>query len=300
MSSFGRLWPHIAARRTWDQTGQPVWEFHFTPREARVRRPKEPRRLGERRRPKEVRGAQGPAEVVDSRGVQLGDLRIEEHRYRIGELDPDLARPSAQSEVAAALAELAANPESEPLRRRMAGRLAGTHEWLRENPGLDISSARITGQGLGEVFDGVFVWRAQGAYGVFIYLVAPDLQARALLVEDPELARALIQVACPRPGDRHADELPGRLQQAITRLGFTADPARDRTLRLAPPDAAAVLRVRSFAGTAGPADRPDPAGLQAHPGGPAKSESEAALSAELAELARKVGVRAVRRPSPSS
>ena len=345
MGSFGRLWPQISARRAWDQDGRPVWELHFTPRAAPTRTSA---RAGSGRKPETIAG-----EVVDRRGVQLGDLAIDEHRYRVELAARDSAavragggsaggggpaaggfaagdRPvvggpvggggsvragglagdgsadggsagggsagggpaGGRPDVAAALAELAAQPENEALRHLVVGRLAAGHDGFPGEPGLEISSARITGQGLGELFDGVFVWRAQTRQDTYTFVVAPDLQARALLIEDPELARALIQLACPRPGDRHGSELENRLQEAISRLGVTAAPGRADRFRFEVPDSAAVLRVKDPLATAAQPDQP-----AAHES--AKSESEMALSAELAELARKVGVRAVRRPSTS-
>jgi hypothetical protein len=285
VGSFGRLWPQISARRAWDQNGRPVWELHFTPRAAPVAAP------SPSRRPETI-----PGETVDHRGVQLGDLAIDEHRYRITPDSPSVRKAPADAsgqrpDVAAALAELAAQPDNEVLRRLVATRLAAGHDGFPGEPGLDVSSARITGQGLGELFDGVFVWRAQAGPDTFTFVVAPDLQARALLIEDPELARALIQLACPRPGDRHGAELGGRLQEAISRLGVTAAPGRAERFRFEAPDPASVLRVKDPLAAVVEPSQP------AHE--PAKSESEMALSAELADLARKVGVRAVRRPSTS-
>jgi hypothetical protein len=287
MGSFGRLWPQISARRAWDQHGRPVWEVHFTPRSAQVTRPEAQTGVKSKRASgKKAETVLG--EIVDHRGVQLGDLAIDEHRYRIVLGGLPAREGTERPDVAAALAELAVQPENEVLRRLVAGRLAAGHDGFPGEPGLDISSARITGQGLGELFDGVFVWRAQTRQDTFTFVVAPDLQARALLIEDPELARALIQLACPRPGDRHGAELENRLQEAISRLGVTAAPGRAERFRFELPDPAAVLRVR------------DPLASSDQPvQEPTKSESEMALSAELADLARKVGVRAVRRPSTS-
>ena len=359
MRSFRRLWervrPQLVLRRAWDQDGRRVWEIHFPPHEVRG--------------PGVVPGivldldslihpdrdlVAGPAsaivpgfepapadEVIDTRGVRIGDLKIDEYRYRIdpalidlARIDPgqiDLSGRAVHLDVAGALAALAADPENETLRQRVVSRLAIAQDWFPGACALDISAARISGQGLGELFHGVFVWRAVGARHTFVYLVVPDLQVRALLIEDPELARALIQAACPRPGDQHGGELEGRLQEAITGLGVTAAPGRAHRYRVEIPDAAAVLVVKNAdaespdpgaaadrrpanlgaaadprAANPGAASRPEAVAHQPEPAGrptaaevPAKSQSELALSAELAELARKVGVRAVRRPSTS-
>jgi hypothetical protein len=221
--------------------------------------------------------------VVNSRGVQIGDdnLQIDEFHYVIAESDIDFRELLTGPDIALALIELAADPDDESLRKRAVGRLAIAHGWFQNRPNLEVSAARITGRGIGRLLGGVFIWRAHDEHDTFTYIVTPTLRARDLLKADPGLARALIQVACPRPDVAHG-ELERWLAVAIARLGAAVSPGAVRQATPGGSETAAVLEVKS---TGGAVSVPEAAG---------RSDSERALSEELAELARKVGTAAVR------
>ena len=311
MRSLRGRFPRVSARRVWNLDGTPIWEFRYTSR--RVHR--------------EVAGPAStwvhpildaattsplpaiedrrvPVRFVSSRGVEIGPdtLRIAQfhHRIRRPVTDPEepftdlLAGPESAGEspesleVAPALVELAADPENESAQRRVIDRLAVVHDWFQSTPVLDVSAARITGEGLGHSLDGLFVWRAEGGPNL-TYLVSPDSDTRALLAADPDLVQALIRAACPHPDDV-LGELEISLREALTRLGVVdpvpvegPGPVREARRTSA---AELVLRVDPE-----PAERSEALDSDRE-----KSDSERALSEELAELARKVGTASVRKP----
>jgi hypothetical protein len=274
MRSLRDLFPRVTARRVWGLDGTPVWEFRFTSRTADQPVPED-----DHRAPGATRHT--PVRFVSSRGVEIGTdtLRIDQFHHRIRRpaigAAEESAGPPEWVDVATALVDLAAEPDQAVLQQRVVARLARAHPWFRSVATLDISAARITGGGLGEALDGVFVWRAEGGPDR-TYLVAPHPQARDVLLADHDLLQALIAVACPPP-DAPLGELESRLREAITRLGVAAVP--DSTPRVGSTAATGlVLAVDADP----PVDRSDPSGERQ------KSESERALSEELAELARKV------------
>jgi hypothetical protein len=152
-------------------------------------------------------------------------------------------------------------------------------------PVLDISAALITGEGLGHTLDGLFIWRAEDGPNI-TYLVPPDTGTRRLLEEDPDLVRALIRAACPNPDDA-LGELEISLREALTRVGVVDREPHRRSRRA--PAAELVMRVHPD-----PAERSESVEPSADR---EKSDSERALSEELAELALKVGTASVRKPS---
>jgi hypothetical protein len=272
----GRI-PRVAARRVWNQDGRPGWEFRFTPPPVITTVPAEA--------PPAVQPRRSPVRFVSSRGVEIGGdvLRIDQFHHRIRR--PTVGRadePEQRTDVAGALVALATDPDDEAAQHRVLTQVAFEHPWFRSVPLLDISAARITGGGLGHCLDGVFVWRAEGrpAEGGrgLTYLVVPDPDTKDLLAADPDLLRALLRAACPDP-DAALGELEGDLREAITRLGVAAGPVRRPERPRTTSPSRLVLEVDPALDTeqdrGGPVDRP-------------KSESERALSEELAELARKV------------
>jgi hypothetical protein len=283
MGSFRRLFPRVAARRAWSPDGEPVWEFRITPRGV------DP--ADQRLAPPVIEDRRPPVRFVSSRGVEIGGdtLRIDQFHYR---LRKPFDRPAVEVEgleVAGVLVALAADPESEAALHRLVARLGLEHAWFASAAQLEISAARIAGDGLARSLDGIFVWRAD-AGRTLTYLVVPHPRTKDLLAADPDLLRALLRAACPAP-DAVLGDLEGNLREAITRLGVAADPIHGR----------------------GPVTRSTPTGLvlavdpQLDPGIPAeppadrpKSASERALSEELAELARRVGTASVRAPDRPS
>lgn len=305
MRSLRGLFPHVAARRTWNQDGTTGWEFRFTPRSASPRpagRVPEPVLLDPEPPGFQVLPARAeapvllavpePARIVSSRGVQIGAhvLRIDEFRHRIEPAGLLTREPPAlglcelvpRPDIAGALVALAADPQSAWLHHRVVGRLALTHEWFAQASGLDIASARLSGRGTGRRLDGVFVWRAVAVTSTFTYLVAPTPAIKDLLAADLGLTRALIRAACPQPEDAFVD-LEGSLREALTRLAA----ASAATGRPGPgshgPTAGLVLEID-----------PDPELTEHLDRARPKSDTERALSEELADLARKVGTASVR------
>jgi hypothetical protein len=276
--SLRDLFPHVAARRVWGWDGTPVWEFRLTTRLPPVESAVEIA----------APTASDPdrARFVSSRGVELGGdtLRLEQFHHRIGKPGFGFGESSDVSDITAALVELAADPDDQTLQNRVVARLARVHHWFRTASVLDISAIRITGSGLGRRLDGVFVWRAEGGRNI-TYLVAPDPNTKDRLKADPDLIRALLRAACPHPDDAFGD-LEDSLREALARLG-AADPAPVGGSG----SAGVVLEVTdpSRPGLAEPTEAPEARPAE-------KSPSERALSAELADLARKVGVSSVRSP----
>jgi hypothetical protein len=283
MRRLRRVFPRVAARRAWTADGTPIWEFRFTPRldEGEL----SPAPVIEDRRP--------PVRFVSSRGVEIGGdtLRIDQFHYRIRKPAACPAEPPGGSDVATALVDLAADPDSESAQHRLVTRLALEHSWIAGAATLEVSAARITGDGLGHSLDGIFVWRAEGGRNL-TYLVVPHPGTKDLLAADPDLLRALLRAACPHP-DAALGELEANLSEAITRLGVAADPIQRSAARRArsTPAGGLVLAVDPDLDAA---DRPN------QPGERPKSASERALSEELAELARKVGTASVRAPDRPS
>jgi hypothetical protein len=294
MRSFRRLFPRVTARRVWGLDGTPIWEFRFT---------SQPNLAADRAVQTPVR--REPVRFVSSRGVEIGadTLRIEQFHHRIrrsvvadstplaptSDQDPDNPEPSPgdpeSPQVALALVDLAADPADEAAQRTVVARLAGVHTWFRAVPVLDISAALITGEGLGHTLDGLFIWRAEGGPNI-TYLVTPDTGTRRLLEDDPDLVRALIRAACPNPDDA-LGELEISLREALTRVGVVDREPHRRSRRA--PAAELVMRVHPD-----PAERSESVEPLADR---EKSDSERALSEELAELALKVGTASVRKPS---
>jgi hypothetical protein len=291
MRSRHRLFPRVTVRRVWNLDGTPGWEFRFASRPS----PALAIEAGPAPTATPTPDRRNPVRFVSSRGVQIGadTLEIDQFHHRVrksaadsGERFADLLE--SPDDVAATLVELAAAPGDEAAQQRVITRLAHVHPWLRSVPVLDISAARIAGAGLGRSLDGVFVWRAEGGRHL-TYLVAPDSGTRELLAADPDLVRALIRAACPDPDDA-LGELESNLREALTRIGVV-DPA---TVRAVGPTPAARLVLRVDPG----ADLIDKSGATDGSAAREKSESERALSEELAELARKVGTASVRKPAP--
>jgi hypothetical protein len=276
---FRGHFPNFAVRRTWGLDGTPVWELRFT---SRVEPEPEPA-------PEPTRTVllpphrHEPVRFVSSRGVEIGadTLRIDQFHHRIRKPALGFTEPPEASDIATDLVQLAANPDHEPLQQRVVARLALVHSWFRNATLLDISAARITGSGLGQLLDGVFVWRAEGGTNI-TYLVAPDAGTKDLLKADSDLIRALIRAACPHPEDA-LSELEDSLREALTRLGLVAQAQPIRETGVSP-SAGVVLEVTDPSLPEPPVDGAD---LE-------KSPSERALSEELAELARKVGTASVR------
>jgi hypothetical protein len=308
-----RRFPHVSVRRTWGVDGRPAWEFRFSSHEIGAVLPAESHSFDQHEAPPpyllgqddedEIAGQSRPgrhrpgtATIVSSLGVQIDDdgLRIDEHHYRIKDPAIDAGESLHQPDIAAALAELAADAENEVLCDRVVSRLAVAHGWFLNAPSLDVSSARISGIGIGELLEGVFVWRAQAPDETFTYIVTPDLQGKELLKADPTLTRLLIRLACPHPRDTHS-ELAGWLREALGRLAAVAG-AHPVNRPVDSPAVGAVLEIRD----AEVADRPvgggeadDRAG-EGRAGERGPDPADRALSEELAELARKVGARAPR------
>jgi hypothetical protein len=321
--SLRGLFPHVAARRGWDANGTPVWEFCFTPRPTEATGPAATSSITSRpaagdddvlgtildpdsqlSRPSarvESQNADGPGDpgpvpIVTSRGVQVAAdvLWIDEFHHRL-DASPDAGDPLGRTDIAGALVDLAADPGNESLHHRVVGRLALAHNWFEDAPHLEISSARIAGRGLGQLLDGVFVWRAEGVRNTFTYVVAPAPGIKDLLKGDLGLARVLIRAACPHPEDA-LGEVESNLREAISRLESTA---ASRAAARAVTSMAQVGGSGADAGVVLEVD-PDPDLLQRldQPGNREKSDSERALSEELAALARKVGTASVRKPAP--
>lgn len=273
----GRI-PRVAARRVWNQDGRPGWEFRFTPRLETAAVPVDPPSampVG----PSAIQARRPPVRFVSSRGVEIGGdvLRIDQFHHRIRKPTVSLDDELDRTDVASALVALATDPDDEAAQHRVVAEVAFEHSWFRGVPILDISAARITGGGLGHCLDGVFVWRVEGGPAL-TYLVVPYPDTKDLLAADPDLLRALLRAACPDP-DAALGELEGNLREAITRLGVSADPVRHPERPRTTSPTGLVLEVDPALDAEqdreGPVDRP-------------KSESERALSEELAELARKV------------
>ncbi|HST80778.1 MAG TPA: hypothetical protein VLL08_03430 [Kineosporiaceae bacterium] len=271
--SLRSLFPRVAARRVWALDGTPIWEFRFTSRPA-VEVAATPA----------VEGCREPVRFVTSRGVEIGGntLRIDQVHHRIRTSGGQ--SPAQAEDVEPALVELAAHPEDESAQHRVVDRLEQAHGWFQGVPVLDISAASISGEGLGHSLDGVFVWRAEGTHAI-TYLVSPDPGTRDLLAADPDLVRALVRAACPDPEDA-LGELESSLREALTRLGVV-NPGQVHTVGVTPA-AELVLRVESERISGAEPVQPS--------ADREKSESERALSEELAELARKVGTASVRKP----
>jgi hypothetical protein len=288
MRSLRGRFSRMSARRVWNLDGTPGWEFRFTtvPKSIPKNVPKSIPKDVPKSAPQAVdQPAPGRERVrfVTSRGVEIGGstLRIDQFHHRIrkpagpaGPAAPAGSLPES-ADVEPALVELAADPEDESVQHRLLARLELAHDWFKSVPVLEVSAAWISGEGLGRSLDGVFVWRAEGTRTI-TYVVSPNPGTRALLAADPDLTQALVRAACPHPDDA-LGELESSLREAIVRLGV-ANPAQVRVVGAAPA-AELVLRV-------------DPVGQE-------KSETERALSEELAELARKVGTASVRKPPAS-
>ena len=289
MRFFRSLFPGVVVRRAWTLDGTPVWEFRFTSRPLQISV------LDTSAGPTAIRDGRDPVRFVSSRGVEIGGdtLWIEQFHHRIrkpvdGLADQLLGEQVESPDVAAALVELAADPDNESKQHLVVARLAWCDIWFRSAQVLDISATRITGAGLGRLLNNLFVWRAEGGHNL-TYLVAPDPDTKELLAADPDLVQALIRAACPRP-DAALGELESSLREALTRLGVAAAQLPVTRVRETWP-AGLVLAVDP--------DLPVHVDLRDPPDRP-KSESERALSEELAELARKVGTASVRGTDPSS
>jgi hypothetical protein len=297
--SFAALWPQIAARRTYGDDGRPTWEFRFTPRAVTGSPlPTAPAVVASAPAVVAPVPARQPVmpHAVSSRAVQIDDdvLRIDEFGSLIEQPTVDFGQLVDRTDIAVALVELAADPENDVLRRLVVSRLAVARGWFQHAPSLEISSARIHGEGVGGLLEGVFIWRATGADAVVTYVVTPGRRAKDLLKADPDLVRALLRCACPRPEDANG-ELRNTLWEAITRLSALAGVRQSDDVEVA--DTATVLEVKGTDGaTSVPPSYvdPDPLGRAGRRASREKSDSERALSDELAELARKVGTAAVR------
>jgi hypothetical protein len=304
--SFGALWPQIAARRTFSDDGRPTWEFRFTPRV--VSEPAVPVAVSSHESdpvPGSLFGRDSAvrkvaAHAVSSRAVHIDDdlLRIDEFESLTEHPVVDFGQLVDRTDIAVALVELAADPENDVLRGRVISRLAVARGWFQNAPRLEISSARIHGEGFGGLLEGVFIWRACGADAVVTYVVTPGQQAKDLLKADPDLVRALLRCACPRPEDTNG-ELRNLLSEAMTRLGELAasSGAVSAPVDAGVVDVPAVLEVKGRDGATSvppPYADPEALGRAGRRASREKSESERALSDELAQLARKVGTAAVR------
>lgn len=299
MRSLRGLFPHVAARRVWGWDGTPVWEFRVTSRQptpsvepvAAIAAPIGPP-TPSRPQPDRVR-------FVSSRGVEIGadTLRLEQFHHRAGKPAVGFGEPSDVADIAQALVQLAAEPDDEIRQNRVVARLARVHHWFRTASVLDISATRISGDGLGHRLDGVFVWRAEGGRNI-TYLVAPDPETKDRLKADPDLIRALLRAACPHPDDALGD-LEDSLREALVRLGVAADPV-SRSGPVASSGVVLEVTDPSLAGLAEPSiDGTARESSSVDPGRSDKSPSEQALSAELADLARKVGAASVRPAAPA-
>jgi len=299
--SLRDLFPHVAARRVWGWDGTPVWEFRVTSRPSPPPpAPVEPvAPVAAQLAPPAPPSGPDRVRFVSSRGVEIGadTLRLEQFHHRIGKPAVGFGEPSDVSDIAEALVQLAAEPDDEARQNRVVARLARVHHWFRTASVLDISATRITGEGLGHRLDGVFVWRAEGGRNI-TYLVAPDPETKDRLKADPDLIRALLRAACPHPDDALAD-LEDSLREALVRLGVAADPvARSGPNSAGTASSGVVLEVTE-PGLAGLAESPAEGSSPADPGRSDKTPSERALSAELADLARKVGAASVRPAAPA-
>jgi hypothetical protein len=225
-------------------------------------------------------------------------LRVDEFAAVSEQPAVDFGQLVDRTDIAMALIELSADPQDDDLRRQVISRLAVARGWFQNAPSLQVRSAQVHGQGFGRLLEGVFLWRAAGGDDVFTYVVTPNLQAKDLLKADPDLVRALLRCACPAADDAYA-QIQNTLWDAMNRLEALATTPVAASVEVGSGDTAVVLEVRGTGGaTSVPPLHPDPqtrADRRAHD---EKSESERALSDELAQLARKVGTAAVRPASP--
>jgi hypothetical protein len=161
----------------------------------------------------------------DVRGLQIGErnYQLNTYEYEVERPDIDFAAVLSRAEVREALKALSRDPSNADL-QRTADRLLAQGPLFRREPQLDVQQNGMSSEQESSIFDAfIFVRRCAGVQigddatqkNRFLYVVAPTLDARQLLADDPSARAAIINCVCSTDKAGSEDVLKAALTVAL-------------------------------------------------------------------------------------
>jgi hypothetical protein len=215
-----------------------------------------------------VRSGAGQVRAEDVRGLQIGRGNHQLNVYTFDVQTPkiDLAARLEDPDVIGLVHVLACDPTDERARQRLITAIA-PGGWGLGGPRshLRITTLRSGITDRSSLFDGFTIFAdVQGVQvgdnsrqrNEFVYTVAPTGSGRDLLQDNPGLARALVNCACPLPGGGSQSELNRQLQESMAHLPLRPGDGVQRSVHVDAPGPGQTLTIRRADGVSvGPNSR---------------------------------------------